>query len=227
MIIITGASRGLGKFVFNHYVKIGEKVIGTYLNTSPAKENIGQIHKVDVSDLHSVKDFIEGIRIDLENIVLINCAGTSYNSFAHKADLVRWINVINTNLVGSFLMIHGLLPIMREQNYGRIINFSSVLSKMGVPGTSAYSTSKSGLQGMVKSLAQENGNKGITINNIDLGYFSVGMIEQVPDEIQNKMMAQIPGKRFGDPEEIINTIDYILKTPYVNGASLDLNGGLL
>lgn len=226
MIIVTGSSRGIGNFLFNHFSKIGEKVIGTYFKTSPPKDSSDKLHNVNVSDPDSVRNFIETIKPELENIVLINCAGTNYNCFAHKAEVEKWANVINTNLLGSFLMIQGLLPVMREQNFGRIINLSSVLSKMGVAGTSAYSTSKSGLFGLMKSLVKENGNKGITINNIDLGYFSIGMIEQVPEEIQKVMVDQIPMKRFGDPSEILNTIDYIVKTPYLNGASLDLNGGL-
>lgn len=99
--------------------------------------------------------WIESINDQLDNIILINCAGISYSSFAHKADIIQWKNVINVNLNGTFNVIHCLLPWMREQHYGRIIN-SSVVAKLPTMGVSAYAASKAGLIGLTKSLALEN-----------------------------------------------------------------------
>jgi len=227
MIIVTGASRGIGKFLFES-LKSSDKVIGTYLSTKPESiKDLDFLYKVDVSKYESVAQFINVIKNDLTEIVLLNCAGISYNSFTHKSDPEKWKKVIDVNLIGTYHMIRAILPIMREQNYGRIINFSSVIAQKGTPGVSAYAASKAGLWGMTRSLAQENGSKGITINNINLGYVSLGMgVEQIPLLFQDSIKNQIPSRQFCEPNDIYNTVNYLINTPYVNGTSIDLNGGL-
>ncbi|MGB0868611.1 MAG: SDR family NAD(P)-dependent oxidoreductase [Flavobacteriales bacterium] len=226
MIIITSVSRGIGKYLFEYYLGKGENVIGFYNTTKPQTET-SLIYKVDVSNPKSVADFVSNCKQKLEHITLINTAGISYNATAHKAKIEDWKNVLDVNLIGSFNVIQSVLPIMREGSFGRIINFSSVVAQKGIIGTSAYATSKSGLWGLAKSIAVENGSKNITINNINLGYFNIGMIEQVPENYLNTLINSIPAKRLGNPIEITNTIDYIMNTGYLNGVSIDLNGGLI
>ena len=229
MIIITGASKGVGRFLFGRFKQDGYKVLGTYnsstIEISADKEFYSQ---VDIADTLSVDKWVTAIQDDLEDIVLINCAGISYNSFAHKADLEKWREVIEVNVVATFNVIRHLLPMMRKQNYGRIINFSSVVASLPTPGVSAYAASKSALLGLSKSLAVENAQKGITVNNINLGYADVGMgIEKVPVDYQKQMKEQIPSGVFCPPEDIYKTVKYLIDTAYVNGASIDLNGGLI
>lgn len=227
MIIVTGASKGIGKYLIEIF-KSSDKVIGTYLSTKPeCLKDFDYLHKVDVSNYESVAQFINVIKKDLTDITLLNCAGISYNSFTHKSDPEKWKKVIEVNLIGTYHMIRAILPIMREQNYGRIINFSSVIAQKGTPGVSAYAASKAGLWGMTRSLAQENGSMGITVNNINLGYVSLGMgVEQVPLSFQDSIKNQIPSGLFCEPNDIYNTVNYLINTPYVNGTSVDLNGGL-
>lgn len=225
MIIITGASRGVGKFLFDKYSET-EKVIGTYLTTISEKEK-DNMFQLDISNFEQVVAFIQKIKDGLNNITLINCAGISYNSFAHKSDTNLWVNVINTNLIGTFFMIRSLLPIMREQKFGRIVNFSSVTAQKSTPGISAYSASKSALWGMSKSIAVENAALGITINNINLGYSELGMIEQVSDLYKESILQQIPSKMLCSKEDVYSTVEYIRKTEYLNGISIDLSGGLV
>jgi NAD(P)-dependent dehydrogenase (short-subunit alcohol dehydrogenase family) len=95
-----------------------------------------------------------------------------------------------------------------------------------VIGTSAYAASKAGLNGMIKSIALENALKNVTVNNINLGYFNIGMINTVPEEMQQRIKEKIPHNEFGDPGNIFNTIQYIRETPYLTGTCIDLNGGL-
>ena len=163
----------------------------------------------------------------MEEIVLYNCAGANYNALAHKVDIDEWTNVININLIGTFAFINSVLPIMREQKYGRIINFSSVVAQKGIPGTSAYSASKSALWGLAKSIASENANNGITINNLNLGYFNIGMIENVSKKYQEAILKQIPANQFGNPQEIYNACEFLRNNNYMNGSSIDINGGLV
>jgi NAD(P)-dependent dehydrogenase (short-subunit alcohol dehydrogenase family) len=226
MKLITGASKGIGKYLFEKYLNEGEVVYGTYLSTQPETKHLELLTKVDISNNEEVVSWINSIKLT-EKIELINCAAINYNAFAHKADPTEWRKTIEINLIGNFNIIHALLPDMRKNNYGRVINFSSVLAQMGVIGNSAYSSSKAALWGMAKSIATENASKGITINTLNLGYFNIGMINDVPVEIQNKIKEKIPTNHFGDPINIYNAINFLIASDYVNGTSIDINGGLL
>jgi NAD(P)-dependent dehydrogenase (short-subunit alcohol dehydrogenase family) len=229
MIIITGASKGIGRFLFNRFKQDGFTVIGTYNSTTEGLDKeLNSFIKVDVSDFNAVCSMIKSIKELLTQIILLNCAGISYNSFAHKADINLWNRVIDVNLKGTFNVIHEILPIMRDQSYGRIINFSSVIASLPTPGVSAYAASKAGLIGLTKSLAAENASKGITINAINLGYVNMGMgVNDVPSDYQAKMKLRIPAGRFCEPEEVYNTVKYLVQTEYVNGAAIDINGALI
>ena len=226
MIIITGASRGIGKYLFQKYFETNETVIGTYNSTLPEDNTKEYFYKVNIANIHEVLKWIEKIKKKMSHLTLINCAGNNYNSFAHKADLNKWRNVINVNLIGTFNVICSVLPFMRNEEFGRIINFSSIVAQVGIPGTSAYAASKSGLWGLTKSLAIENAKKGITINNLNLGYFDIGMITEVPEKYQELIKQKIPTGNFGAPENIFNAVEFLRKTDYINGTSIDINAGL-
>lgn len=226
MVIITGASKGIGKYLLERFISDNEKVIGTFNNTLPNSDIVSYLSKVNIKSVSEVKDWLLNIKAEDTKLILLNCAGINYNSFGHKADYDKWCDVISINLNGLFNVISQVLPLMRERNYGRIINFSSVVAQIGIPGTSAYSASKSGLWGMTRAIAVENAKKGITINNLNLGYFNIGMINEVPEEYQSVIKNKIPVGKFGDPVEIWNTVQYIIKNSYLNGTSIDINGGL-
>ncbi len=227
MIILTGISGGIGNYLHTRYQLKKEELIGSYHLNKPSGQEFAGTIQLDIVNTASIHDFIEKNKEHLKNITLINCAGISYNSFAHTADLNSWSEVIHVNLTGTFFLIHALLPLMRQQSFGRIINLSSIVGQVGVMGTSAYAASKAGLNGMIKSIALENASKNITINNINLGYFNVGMINTVPAELHDSIKQKIGMKDFGDPVHIFNTIEYIRNTPYLTGACIDLNGGLV
>lgn len=226
MLIITGASKGIGKFLFEKFVKLGENVYGTYNSTNPETDKIEFFTKVDISNYSEVSNWIEKIKDKITKLTLINCAGNNYNSFAHKADMDNWSQVIDVNLTGTFNVIRAVLPIMREQGYGRIINFASIVAQTGIPGTSAYAASKAGLWGMAKSIAVENAKLNITINNLNLGYFEIGMITEVPEKFQEIIKKKIPTGNFGNPENIFNAVKFLIETDYISGSSIDINAGL-
>lgn len=226
--IITGASRSIGKYLRKSFQDRGCKVIGTYHQTIEDITQQADYYQVDIADYKAVQQWIQHIKNNLDKIVLINCAGISYNAFAHKADMDAWEKVIDVNVKGTFHVIRELLPIMREQGYGRIINFSSVVAHLPTPGVSAYAASKAALLGLTKSLAVENASKGITVNAINLGYVAIGMgVNDVPPAYQEKIKSQIPSGRFCSPEEILQTVDYLINTEYINGTAIDINGGLI
>ena len=226
MIIITGASKGIGNFLLKKYQSEGKDVIGTYHTTLPDSHLKNYFHKIDLTQFNKTRDWVNSLVADHHGITLINCAGINYTSFAHKAEIDSWANVITTNLVSLANIIIAVLPAMRKDTWGRIINMSSVVAQIGVPGASAYAASKAGLWGLVKSVAVENANLGITANNINLGYFDIGMINEVPEKFQTIIKEKIPSGEFGDREDIYSSVEYIINTPYLNGSSIDINGGI-
>ena len=227
MIIITGITGGIGNYLFNKYYENGEEIIGTYYRNKPDEKQYANCCQLDITDNNAIEKFVADVSSQLKKITLINSAGISYNSFGHKANVKEWTKVINVNLNGTFYLTRSILPLMREQNFGRIINLSSIVSQTGVPGTSAYAASKAGLTGMIKSIALENAKHSITVNNINLGYFKIGMINNISPEMQEKIKSKIAFKEFGEPENIYNTIEFIRETSYITGSCIDLNGGIL
>jgi NAD(P)-dependent dehydrogenase (short-subunit alcohol dehydrogenase family) len=227
MILITGASKGIGEYLLKEYSAKGEAVSGTYFSSPSAPELEEHFKKVDITNASMVREWFESLGDQLENITLINCAGVNYNAFAHKADIGKWQKVIEINLMGSFNVIQAILPYMRAQSYGRIVNLSSVVAQKGICGTSSYAASKSGLWGMVRSLAMENATKGITINNLNLGYYNIGMIKEIPQKQLTAIVDSIPMGRLGNPKNIYQAVDFLRNSDYITGTSIDINGGLV
>lgn len=226
MILIIGASGGIGQYLARHFIDDGNSVAGTYNRNKCESLPSNSFVQLDITDSDAVEHWLHQIKDSLERITVINCVGINYNCFGHKADQEEWEAVVNVNLCGTFNIIRSILPFMREQKYGRIINLSSVVPKIGVMGTSAYAASKSGLWGMTKSLVKENAALGITINNLNLGYIDAGMINDIPANILDSARAMIPAKRFGLPVEIYEVIKMLIKVEYINAANIDVNGGI-
>lgn len=222
MIIITGASKGIGKFILDYYISKGDNVVGFYNSTIPSSNSKHYKH-VDVTSEESIIDFIKST--NLTNITLINVAGVTLAGMAHKTDVDKFERTLQTNTTGTFNMIRHVLPLMREQNYGRIINISSVVPQIGTPGNVAYAASKAALWGMSKVVAIENATKGITSNCLNLGYCSVGMVETIPQDVLAKIIESIPQKKLCDPRNITNAIDFLIASDYVTGTQIDINGG--
>ena len=221
MILITGASSGLGKYLFHQFSSQGGSVQGTFNNTPP--DNPAHYVKVDVSNFDEVEAWIKKYSSE-EELVLINAAGISINEIFHKSDPENWRKVLSVNLDGVYNTCRAILPIMRKKNYGRIINISSVVAQKGTPGTASYAASKAALSGLVKTLAVENAKYNITVNNLNLGYFNAGMIKEVPQAMLEKIKNDIPAQRLGEPVEVLNAIEFLIKTPYVNGSDINING---
>lgn len=227
MILITGATRGIGKFLHDSFSSIdSEPTFGIFLKTNPTTDSSNYV-QLDVTDYVSVESFVNKNSSILKSLTLINCAGINYNSFLHKSDTEKWRKVVETNLFGTYNMIRALLPIMRQEKYGRIINFSSVVAIKPTTGVSPYAASKSALWGLSKSTAAENAAFNITINNINLGYSVFGMIEEVPEDYLKTIISQIPVGRLCDGQEILNTVKFLKNTGYITGSSIDLSGGLV
>ncbi len=226
-IIITGATGGIGRFLFSKFTQKGYNVLGSYHLNKPTTEHNDRFFYLDLSSDGNVKDVLLNVVQKGDQIVLINCAGVNYNSFTHKADPDEWMRLVDINLGGNMRIINALLPVMRDSGFGRIINLSSVVAQKGVMGTSAYAASKSALWGLTKSVAAENASCGITINCLNLGYFNTGMISHIPQEQLSRIIDSIPLQKLGNPENIFLAIEFLIKADYITGSSIDINGGLI
>lgn len=225
MIIISGASKGIGNYLLNKFQSEGQEVIGLYNTTLPST-NAELFQHLNLLEESQIVRFVNENMSQLKDIVLINCAGTNYNSMTHKFDYSEWKKIFDVNTHGTFLLTKHLLPLMREQKFGRIINFASVVPQIGTMGTAAYAGSKSALWGITKVIAKENASKGITVNSLNLGYFNIGMIAEVPEKVLNSIIEMIPKRELGDPQNIFNAINFLINSDYITGTSIDINGGL-
>ena len=181
---------------------------------------------VDITNLSQVQDYFKKMDFD----IVINASGINYDTFIHKINEknIGEINkVIQTNIMGNVNLISSCLPKMRENNYGRIIIISSILSTKTVPGTSIYSSCKSFLDTLVRVSSSENIKKHITCNTIRLGYFDGGMCHRIPEEISETIKNSIGLKRWGKISELHSTIEYIIETEYFTGQNLNIEGGII
>lgn len=225
-ILIAGASGGIGKYLAEHLSQAHE-VLGTYNSRKPDHECSYSMYKVDVTCEKDVANWINTTCSEVDDLALIYCVGINYNCMMHKSEADKWEAVIGSNLIGIRHVLRYLLPLMRVKKSGRIVLLSSVVPIIGVAGTSAYSASKAAMWGLSKAVAMENANFGITVNTINLGYFNIGMICDIPPDKLNKIVNSIPIGHLGDPRNIVDTIEYLIKADYVTGSQINLNGGLV
>jgi NAD(P)-dependent dehydrogenase (short-subunit alcohol dehydrogenase family) len=183
-------------------------------------------NKVNLEDVNSIDEYFNTNK-DID--VLILFSNYNYNSFIHKYnernhnELLKQINI---NIIGITQSITRVLQSMRERGFGRIIIASSITVDRNVMGTGIYAASKAYMENLVKTISIENASKGITANCIQLGYMDGGLTYTLTPEFIETMVKSTPAKRLGKPEEIANTIKYLIDTEYVNGSTIKLTGGL-
>ena len=227
MIILTGASGGIGQAILPELVKL-DNVIAIYNNKLPDISELDGVtaHKVDLTSEREVTMFAEIIKGKISRVTLIHAAALSRDCIAARFSAEDWDQVLNVNLRGNFLLTRAMLIPMIEEKWGRIIHISSVSAMRGVQGTFAYSTAKTGLLGMSRVLANEYARFGITSNVLAPGYFNAGLIDTLTEKARKKIMEAIPSGQLGDPANIANAVEFILKSEYVNGSVINIDGGI-
>lgn len=225
LIIISGASGGLGKELVT-YLSKKFSLVCLYLNTPISSLKNVDPCRLDICNEEDIKNFIALKKAELKDITLINMATYSFDGLVINYDSDEWKKTFDVNVNGPFYLIKNLLPLMVDQKYGRIISISSFLASEGAAGAAAYSSSKSSLIGLTKSLSKEYGRFNITSNIIELGYFNRGLIERFSKEDLEKALKIIPLKKLGNVKEISETIKLIINSEYINGSILKLNGGI-
>lgn len=236
--LVTGANGGIGQHVvrhllssgsrtvFCHYRSDNERLFGTLRDAGldPRRHSF----KADLSDESSVEDMADFIRSEFGGVSnLVNVAGSSSNAMSWKMSRDDFAQVINDSLVTTFLCCKAFVPFMRENQRGRIVNFSSIVGSTGIAGASHYAAAKAGLVGFTKSLALELASRKITANALALGYFDTGLIDSVPAEMQADILKKIPLGRFGGQSDIGAAVQYLISddAQFLTGQVIHLNGG--
>jgi len=227
MIILTGASGGIGRAILPALTAL-DSVVAIYHTKHPDISGAEGVttYQMDLTSEREVGDFVTAMQGRLEKITLIHAAALSRDGLAAKFSTGDWDQVINVNLRGNFLLTRAMLIPMMAEKWGRIIHVSSVAGMRGMPGTLAYSTAKTGLLGMSRVLANEYARFGITSNVLVPGYFNTGLIETLSEKVRKKIMESIPSGKLGEPSNIVNAVEFIMKSEYVNGSAIHLDGGI-
>lgn len=239
VVLITGSIRGIGKETALQFLKRGYFVI---LNGTRSKEDIRDIifdfndykysyeyYKFDITNREEIKKSIKTMLEKYKKIdVLVNNAGITRDKSLVKMNEEMWDNVIEVNLTGAFNLCKQIIPCMIKNNYGRVINISSVIALSGNYGQTNYAASKAGLIGFTKSLAQEVAKYGITVNAIAPGFIETDMTKKLPKDIKEKLCNKIPNGKFGTAIDIANTVLFLASesSNYITGETISVNGGL-
>ncbi len=231
--LVTGGTRGIGESICTTLKDKGYTVVANYAGNDKAAEEFTArtgiaAAKFDVSDFEAVQTAIEKIQQDVGPIdVLVNNAGITRDGTMHRMSFEKWDAVIQTNLASCFNTCKAVIEGMRERNFGRIINVGSVNGQAGQYGQVNYAAAKSGIHGFTKALALENAAKGITVNAIAPGYVDTDMVRAVPEDVLVKIIRTIPVGRLGRPEDIANSVAFLVddESSFITGSTLSINGG--
>lgn len=231
--VVTGGTRGIGASIAKALKESGRTVAATYHGNEEAAHKFMAetgiaCFKFDVSEEAAVESGIKQIADTLGPVdILVNNAGITRDGFLHKMSFDAWQSVIGTNLTSCFLMSRAVIGGMRERSWGRIVNISSINGQKGQMGQTNYAAAKAGMIGFTKSLAQENANKGITVNAVAPGYIATDMVAAMDKAVLDKITAQIPAGRLGTPEEVANCVKFLTadEAGWITGSTLTINGG--
>ncbi len=234
-IILTGATGGIGNSILDKLISVGANVLAT--GTNQEKLNVIQnkhpnvkVQKFDLSNHDEIENFINksydifGNKID----ILINNAGITKDNLSIRMKDEEWNNVIDINLTSTFLLSKYAIKKMLKNKKGKIINITSVVGHAGNIGQANYAASKAGVVAMSKSLALEYGKKNIKVNCVSPGFINTDMTKKIEDEYKNVLKSKIPLDRFGEPNDIANTVVFLCSdlSDYITGETIHVNGGM-
>ena len=233
IVLVTGASRGIGLEAAKHFSKEGYKVIGTSRGEFNLGELIGDDSAIsvqlDLTSKESIKNLFVNLKSqDLLPSVLVNNAGITKDQLFLRMKDEDWDDVIETNLNGLFRVTKAFIKPMVKNKFGRVINISSVAGLMGNSGQVNYSSSKSAMVGFSRSLAKELGSRNITSNVVAPGFIETDMTTFLNDDEKVEVSKNIPMKRFGTVEDVAKCIVFLAsdEANYITGQTISVDGGL-
>jgi 3-oxoacyl-[acyl-carrier protein] reductase len=236
--LVTGASRGIGKAIALMLSGRGATVIGTATTEAGARSITdyllaGRLDGRGVQLDVRLDSNIESVVTDIEKTqgavsILVNNAGITQDNLAMRMKDAEWDAVIDTDLKSVFLLCRAVLRGMLKARSGRIVNITSVVGSSGNPGQINYAAAKAGVAGMTRSLAQEIGSRGVTVNCVAPGFIDTDMTRALTDAQREELLRQIPAGRLGNPEEVAAVVAFLAspQAAYITGTTLHVNGGM-
>jgi len=233
--LVTGANRGIGRAIAVQLAADGMFVVGS----ATSSEGVNKIRnalgdkgmgvELRLEESNSVENALKCIEESCQSpSVLVNNAGVARDDLLIRMSMENWDEVVSTNLSGIYRVTKPLLRKMIRARWGRIVNISSVVARMGNPGQTNYAASKAGIEGFTRALAMEVGSRGVTVNAISPGFIQTEMTETLTEEQSATMLARIPIGRFGTVDDVANAVSFLVseRASYVTGETLHVNGGL-
>ncbi|MCP1124764.1 beta-ketoacyl-ACP reductase [Bacillus sp. AFS018417] len=240
VVLVTGASRGIGRAIALDLAKQGAKVVVNYAgNELKANEVVDEIKKLgseaiavkaNVASSEEVTDMVKQTVDTFGQIdILVNNAGITKDNLLMRMKEEEWDAVINTNLKGVFLCTKAVSRYMMRQRHGRIINIASVVGVTGNPGQANYVAAKAGVIGLTKTSAKELASRNITVNAIAPGFIVTDMTDVLAEDVKNEMLKLIPIAKFGEAEDISNAVAFLASdaSRYITGQTLHVDGGMV
>ncbi|TIC87236.1 beta-ketoacyl-ACP reductase [Crenobacter intestini] len=235
--LVTGGMGGIGSAICRALADAGHTVVSTY--SKPGKETawLADMKELgydfhaqlcDVTDFDACRALVAKVTAEIGPIdILVNNAGITRDASFRKMGKDDWDAVLATNLDSMFNMTKPVVETMMERGFGRIISISSINGQKGQFGQANYCAAKAGMHGFTMALAQEVARKGVTVNTISPGYIGTDMVMAVPEDVRNKIIAQIPVGRLGKPEEVAGLVSYLASdaAAFITGADFAINGG--
>ena len=238
IVLVTGASRGIGQAIAINLGEAGATVIGTATSEEGAKNIsktfsnnsiLGKGMKLNVTDNNQIIDLLKSVTDEFGSVdILVNNAGITRDNILVRMKEEEWDEIINTNLSSVYKMSKAVLRGMMKKKAGRIISITSVVGSMGNSGQANYAAAKAGIMGFTKSLAREVGSRGITVNTVAPGFIQTDMTDALPDEQKKTLASQIPMARLGTVDEIAQTVLFLVgeSGSYITAQTIHVNGGM-
>ena len=235
--LVTGGTGGIGTAIIRYLAGQGHRVVTNYRDEAKAEAWRQALASEGIEVCMVQGDVCEpvGCEAMMSEIeskcgpveILVNNAGITRDTTFLKMNYVQWMDVVNTNLNACFNVTRPVIEGMRARKWGRIVQISSINGQKGQYGQANYAAAKAGMHGFTISLAQENAKFGITVNTVSPGYVGTDMVMAVPEEVREKIVAQIPVGRLGRPDEIAHAVAFLTgeQAGWITGANLAINGG--
>jgi 3-oxoacyl-[acyl-carrier protein] reductase len=239
VVLVTGASRGIGRAIAERFARDNHVVLINYVQSqAAAEETLASIHKsggqaelarFDMANSPEVNTAFQQIverhgRID----VVVNNAGLAIDNLLLRLKEEEWERVMDVNLKGVFLCTKAAARPMLKQRSGRIINLTSVVAQTGNPGQAAYTAAKAGVIGFTKTIAKEFASRSVTVNAVAPGFIETDMTGSLPEEVKSGYLSLIPAGRWGTVAEVAEVVAFLASplAGYITGQVININGGM-
>jgi acetoacetyl-CoA reductase len=236
--LVTGSSRGIGSSIAAELARAGAHTVVNYCNGRQAAASVvesiieeggsASAEACDVSNAKEVEQMLERVGAQFGRLdILVNNAGILRDRSFKKMTLTDWHEVIHTNLTSVMNCCHFAIPLMLENDWGRVVNISSFVGQMGNFGQANYSAAKAGIIGFTKTLAIELAANNVTVNAVCPGFVETEMWQSVPPNVQEKILSRVPMRRVAQPREIARGVRFLCTDgDYITGQTLNINGGI-